>query len=275
MEKKEETSEKTTLSDLETALEAYELNTIFTDENFEFLCYFDRTAIKQTGEKGKKVDSIFKHGNYLQDDLKGIKFATINWDLSSPEKKYYSHCCVLIFDFEKSPVDVEFYDPRGKDNQQYGGRETCMKLINRVLKNINLERRMVGNQPIKFEIDYMEEFGDFYSYLDENLNSTEKCRYETFKYIYGRIMYKKKGYDNEEVVTRNKESITNFVNSDKDEDKLSLYVPEAIKKDIKEQKAQEEEEARKLNEEFAGLDDSDYHPIPGDPNPDNRKLRFF
>lgn len=75
MEKKEEPPEKTTLSGLETALEAYELNTIFTDENFEFLCYFDRTAIKQTGEQGKKADSIFNTRNYLQ----GIKFATINW----------------------------------------------------------------------------------------------------------------------------------------------------------------------------------------------------
>ena len=264
MEKKEEPPEKTTLSGLETALEAYELNTIITDENFEFLCYFDNAAISpQTKKKGTIADSIFNTRNYLQDDLQGIKFATINWIFPGE----VTHCSVLIFDFRKSPVDVEFYDPRGKNNPGYHGSETCMKLINRVLKNINLERRMVGNQPIKFEIDYMEEFGDFYSYLDENLNSTGKCRYETFKYIYGRIIgNKNKGYDNDEVVERNEKSITNFVNSGKHEDELSLYIPEAIKDEI---------EARKLNEELQDLDKEDYHPIPGDPNPDNRKLRFF
>lgn len=231
-----EAKEEKNLTQLEDALRDKELSTIMTNKDFVLETFFDRI-------KGKQTRNIF------DDDIipdQTMMFATINWDLSTPEKEGYSHCCGLIFDFTHLPtVVVEFYDPRGKNNQTYGGRETYVTLINAVIKNSLKSFKLfsrIKSAPLVFDYHYMKYFGDFYSHLDSNLESTANCRYETFKYIYGRIIDNKpEGYDNSVVVAKNKQSILDFVKSDKNENTLTIYVPLAIREDVG---------ARKLNKEL-------------------------
>mgnify|MGYP003960228173 CR=1 FL=1 len=253
-------SEDNDLVQLENELRSKELYTIITynrDKEFGLDTFFDRISGLQTRNMFDLPDESF---STLPQTM---WFATINWDLSTPGNEGYSHCCGLIFDFTHLPiVDIEFYDPRGKNNQTYGGRETYVTLINAVIrksfKSFRLSRRISGLDPLQFRIDYMSYFEDFYSHLDSNLESTANCRYETFKYIYDRVITKKKkGYDNSLVVAKNKQSVLDFVESDKNENTLTIYVPLAIREDVA---------ARKLNKEFAGLEDTDFLP---------RKLRFI